>query len=89
MANVLLVLIGLLTPVLMERSPAGTFAIFSGACAAGYVWATRYVPETANVALEEIDVVFGSDAARADAVLKRQVSPLLLEFRCSEQTEDS
>ena len=62
----------------MARSAAGTFAVFAAACAGGYLWATRAVPETANVALEEIDAVFGSDAARADAALKHQVrSPSL------------
>ncbi|KAH9935235.1 general substrate transporter [Epithele typhae] len=67
-------LIGLLTPVLIERSAAGTFLIFAAACAAGYVWATRCVPETANVSLEEIDAVFGSSAAAEDAALKHQIA---------------
>ncbi|KAI0753157.1 general substrate transporter [Daedaleopsis nitida] len=66
-------LIGLLTPVLMERSPSGTFFVFSAACALGYVWVTRFVPETANVSLEEIDAVFGSSAGREDVALKRQL----------------
>ena len=69
--------------MLLERSPAGTFAVFAAACAAGYAWATRCVPETGGVALEEIDAVFGSDAARADAALKREVcvSPPSLTIR--------
>jgi hypothetical protein len=49
--------------------------IFATACFAAYVWSTYYVPETANVSLEEIDGVFRSSAGRDDAVLKRQVRP--------------
>ncbi|KAI0774810.1 general substrate transporter [Trametes elegans] len=66
-------LIGLLTPVLMERSAAATFLIFAIACFLGYVWSTYSVPETANVSLEEIDAVFGSSAGREDVDLKRQI----------------
>jgi hypothetical protein len=47
--------------------------IFATACFAAYVWSTYYVPETANVSLEEIDGVFRSSVGRDDAVLKRQV----------------
>ena len=69
----LAVLIGLLTPVFMERSASGTFLVFAAACALGYVWSTFFVPETANVSLEEMDAVFGSSAGREDVALKRQV----------------
>ncbi|PIL33584.1 MFS general substrate transporter [Ganoderma sinense ZZ0214-1] len=66
-------LIGLLTPVFMERSASGTFLVFAAACFAGYVWSTYCVPETANVSLEEIDAVFGSSAGQEDVDLKRQI----------------
>lgn len=67
------VLIGLLTPVFMERSASGTFLVFASACALGYLWSTYFVPETANVSLEEMDAVFGSSAGREDIALKHQV----------------
>ena len=67
-------MIGLLTPVFMERSASGTFLVFAAACFAGYIWSTYCVPETANVSLEEIDAVFGSSAGQEDVDLKRQVS---------------
>ena len=57
----------------MERSASGTFLVFAAACALGYVWSTFFVPETANVSLEEMDAVFGSSAGREDVALKRQV----------------
>ncbi|KAJ7072993.1 general substrate transporter [Mycena amicta] len=66
-------LIGLITPVLMERSPAGTFLIFSTACFIAYLWATYRVPETAGVALEDMDRVFGGDAGREDVVRRREI----------------
>ncbi|EJF56849.1 MFS general substrate transporter [Dichomitus squalens LYAD-421 SS1] len=66
-------LIGLLTPVFMERSASGTFVVFATACFAGYVWSTYCVPETANISLEEIDAVFGSSAGREDVAIKHQI----------------
>ncbi len=70
-------MIGLLTPVFMEGSASGTFLVFAAACALGYVWSTYFVPETANVSLEEIDVVFGSSAGSEDVALKHQVRSLV------------
>lgn len=75
------VLIGLITPVLVEMSPSLTFIIFAIPCSLAYFWATYQVPETANVSLEEIDAVFNSSAGRDDAILKRQVSSSLI-FVC-------
>ena len=48
------------------------------ACFLAYLFSTHLVPETANVSLEEIDVVFSSAAGREDAVLKRQVGFTLI-----------
>jgi len=47
-----------------------TFAI---ACFLAYFWATYFVPETANVSLEEIDALFRSSAGVEDAAIKREV----------------
>ncbi|KAJ7175065.1 MFS monosaccharide transporter [Mycena crocata] len=66
-------LIGLVTPVMMEASPAGTFATFATACFLAYLWATYIVPETAGVALEDMDRVFGTEVGREDAVRRRDV----------------
>ncbi|KAF8652610.1 hypothetical protein AX16_004299, partial [Volvariella volvacea WC 439] len=66
-------LIGLVTPTVMEFSPVATFMIFATACFGGFIWATVYVPETADVSLEEIDAVFRSSAGREDMLLKSQV----------------
>ncbi|KAH9855919.1 general substrate transporter [Lenzites betulinus] len=85
-------LIGLLTPVFMEYSASGTFLIFATACFFGYVWSTHFVPETANVSLEEIDAVFGSSAGLEDIALKRQIETDLglhdLVQRWSRESED-
>lgn len=66
-------LIGLLTPVLMDMSAAATFMIFALSCFSSYFWSTFYVPETANVSLEEIDAVFGSKAGSEDERLKLRI----------------
>ncbi|KAL0572298.1 hypothetical protein V5O48_009664 [Marasmius crinis-equi] len=66
-------LIGLVTPVAFEYSPAGTFLIFATACFLAYLWATYRVPETANVPLEEIDGMFKSSTGREELVLRRQI----------------
>ncbi|KAK0493038.1 MFS monosaccharide transporter [Armillaria luteobubalina] len=66
-------LIGLVTPMLIEHSAAGTFMIFSTACFLAYLWATYSVPETANVSLEEIDAVFGTSLGKDDDLVRRQI----------------
>lgn len=66
-------LIGLVTPVLLDTSASLTFLIFASACFAAYVWATNYVPETANVSLEDIDTLFGSAAGQEDSQIKHQI----------------
>ncbi|KIJ66107.1 hypothetical protein HYDPIDRAFT_110267 [Hydnomerulius pinastri MD-312] len=63
-------LIGLVTPPMMEISPAATFLTFACACFAAYLWSSRIVPETANVSLEEIDAVFNSSAGQEDSRIK-------------------
>lgn len=67
-----LVLIGLITPPLMELSPAFTFLLFSLSCAGAYVWSTRSVPETAGKTLEEIDAGFAASTGTADKEARRE-----------------
>ncbi|KAG6888375.1 hypothetical protein C0995_008811 [Termitomyces sp. Mi166 len=90
-----IVLIGLVTPILMDYSPAGTFMVFAIACALAYFWATDFVPETANISLEEVDSVFASSAGMEDAQLKAQVrtltsslDPSFIEFEFGKIEED-
>ncbi|KAF9074514.1 MFS monosaccharide transporter [Rhodocollybia butyracea] len=71
-------LVGLITPVTLEYSAAGTFMLFAVASFVAYIWVTYCVPETANVSLEEIDGVFRSSAGREEIVMKSQASFLLL-----------
>ncbi|KAL1741738.1 general substrate transporter [Schizophyllum fasciatum] len=66
-------LIGLITPALMDLSPAAAFALFASASFAAYVWATYRVPETAGVALEDVGAVFGDAGAREEAALRRRI----------------
>ncbi|KAH9041641.1 general substrate transporter [Lactarius pseudohatsudake] len=65
--------IGLVTPPLLESSPALTFGIFGSACFLAYLWATYVVPETANIPLEAIDELFRSPATQDDILMKKQV----------------
>ncbi|KAF8626943.1 hypothetical protein AX15_004621 [Amanita polypyramis BW_CC] len=66
-------LIGLITPVMMQVSPAITFGTFSLACFLSYLWSTYFVPETASISLEEMDAVFGDGMAREDEVVRTQI----------------
>ncbi|TFK21871.1 general substrate transporter [Coprinopsis marcescibilis] len=66
-------IIGLLTPVIVSKSPSATFMIFAIACFLAYLWSTYMVPETANVSLEEMDEVFNSSAGKEDITLKAQI----------------
>jgi len=65
--------IGLLTPVIVDFSAPLAFLIFACACIGAYLWATFFVPETANVSLEEIDSLFRGSAGREELELKRQI----------------
>lgn len=55
-----------------------TFLVFAGACGLAHFWATYYVPETANISLEEIDKLFKSSAGQEEAEMKEQVSIVAL-----------
>ncbi|KAL1759909.1 general substrate transporter [Schizophyllum commune] len=68
-------LIGLITPELMDISPASTFALFATASFAAYMWATYRVPETSGVALEEIGAMFshGGNLELEEAALRQQI----------------
>ncbi|KAF8890302.1 general substrate transporter [Gymnopilus junonius] len=65
--------IGLLTPVLVNFSAATTFLVFASACVLAYLWATYFIPETANISLEEVDKLFKSAAGRDEAVVRAQI----------------
>ena len=59
--------------------------MFSTACLAAYFFSTYFVPETANVSLEEIDAVFRSAAGREDLAVRKRVSShalLLSQYTC-------
>jgi hypothetical protein len=46
---------------------------FATACFLAYLWSSYFIPETANVSLEEMDAVFNSSASVADERLKAEV----------------
>ncbi|KDR69748.1 hypothetical protein GALMADRAFT_907602 [Galerina marginata CBS 339.88] len=82
--------IGLLTPVFVDFSASITFFIFASACTAAYIWATNFVPETANVSLEEVDKLFRSSAGREEGLLREQIEQELgLKDLIRELAEDS
>ncbi|KAJ7097496.1 hypothetical protein C8R43DRAFT_964317 [Mycena crocata] len=53
------------------------FPPFATACFLAYLWTTYSVPETAGVALEHMDRVFGTEVGREDAVRRREVEEKL------------
>jgi len=50
-----------------------TFIIFAAACISAYLWSTHFVPETANVPLEEVDKLFRSTAGIEEEEIKKQL----------------
>lgn len=80
--SIILVLIGLITPLALEHSSSGTFVLFATCCFLAYLWATYWVPETAGIGLEEMQAVFSTsgrnedEVEREEAAMRRQVSPL-------------
>jgi len=65
--------IGLITPAFLSVSVVGTFLTFSMACFAASLWSRFYVPETANVSLEEVDRLFKSEVGREDEEMRKQI----------------
>jgi len=60
-----------------------TFLIFASACVLAYIWATYFVPETANVPLEEIDKLFKAQTGMEERVLREEVSgPFFFVRKC-------
>ena len=55
-----------------------TFLIFASACVLAYIWATYFVPETANVPLEEIDKLFKAQTGMEERVLREEVGSSFL-----------
>jgi hypothetical protein len=55
------------------RSFRLTFLIFASACVLAHIWATYFVPETANVSLEEIDKLFKAQTGMEEQVLREEV----------------
>ena len=51
-----------------------TFLVFALASVLAYIWATYFVPETANVPLEEIDKLFKAQTGTEERVLHEEVS---------------
>jgi len=66
-------LIGLVTPVMVQASPALTFGTFAVASFAAYFWSTYWVPETANISLEEMDTVFKDGMGWEDKAVRTQI----------------
>lgn len=55
---------------------SGTYLIFSLSCLGAFFWAWLVVPETKGRSLEEMDVLFNSDAGAGTALQKYEVGLL-------------
>jgi len=53
---------------------SSTFLILAASCTAAFIWATYFVPETANMSLEEVDRLLRASAGREEANLKSKAS---------------
>ncbi|TDL13683.1 general substrate transporter [Rickenella mellea] len=65
--------VALIIPRFLAASATGTLLTFSAACFAASLWSRIFVPETANVSLEEIDSLFKSDVGKDDAEIKQEI----------------
>lgn len=60
-------IIGLITPPLVQHSPYGAFTFFAVFSLLSGVFTWFCVPETANRSLEDMDEIWGDNAAQKDA----------------------
>lgn len=68
-------IVGVATPPMIDGIGFGTYALFSGFCFVGVVWAYYLVPETKGKTLEEMDCFFGDNAsAEESAVIQGQIA---------------
>ncbi|EJD46986.1 general substrate transporter [Auricularia subglabra TFB-10046 SS5] len=92
-------LVGLITPVLLETSATATYALFAIACIVGSLWASRSVPETRGLALEEVDRAFGhgdseewsgeiDERAKACGLVEERLGLPLLVQQLVDESED-
>lgn len=56
-------IVGVITPPMLEDTGFWTYVFFGAFCYAGSVWAFFLVPETKGKTLEEMDTLFGDNAA--------------------------
>ncbi|KAI9899817.1 hypothetical protein N3K66_006278 [Trichothecium roseum] len=67
-------IVGVATPPMIDGIGFGTYLFFGGFCYLAAVWAYFLVPETKGRTLEEMDAVFGDDAAKEEQeILRGQV----------------
>lgn len=59
-------IVGVATPPMLDSIGFGTYIFYGGFCFLGSAWAYFLVPETKGRTLEEMDQVFGDDAARLE-----------------------
>ncbi|KAI9049821.1 hypothetical protein LZ554_005971 [Drepanopeziza brunnea f. sp. 'monogermtubi'] len=63
-------IVGLITPLLIEKTGFGTFVFFAVTCSASWVWTYFVVPETNGKLLEQMDEVFGDRGNVAETEMK-------------------
>ncbi|KAI4183167.1 MAG: hypothetical protein L6R41_005554 [Letrouitia leprolyta] len=67
--------VGQITPDMLEGIKYGTFIFFGLMTFGGAAFLWSYVPETARLTLEEMDILFGSEGvARADSARMREIN---------------
>ncbi|EGG07997.1 uncharacterized protein MELLADRAFT_85306 [Melampsora larici-populina 98AG31] len=66
-------IIGLITPPLIERTNSGAFIFFAANSALSFVFVWFFVPETANRSLEDMDQIFGDSKGNVEEMKKREL----------------
>lgn len=62
-------IVGVSTPPMIENLGFGTYVFFGAFCYLSTIWAYLYVPETKGKTLEEMDAVFGDNAAAETSIV--------------------
>ena len=81
-------IIGLITPPMISGTRGfGAYTFFAIFCGLSAVWTFYFVPETKGRSLEDMDKVFGDNAAEADVRRRSEIYQELKSRPTASQTE--
>lgn len=73
-------IVGISTPIMLEKLGFGTYVFFAAFCGLSGVWAWLLVPETKGRTLEQMDEVFGDTCSHEERDIMQSAIQLALEM---------